>query len=182
MAQPLLCEKHTTCVKQQKRIDFISFSIVVVIQQNYILPKSMKRSVFSEHIQDRLPKQTCYPFVIYKILEKIITKEPQLMILRYIHLLLFITAKYAFICANRQSIKRIYIHLHEAAIIYAKRALICKFCIIFGIQLHYWSFNCAFGHSMKKINLHLREYLYHWRKKKIQVRQSKVNSVKITFI
>ena len=37
-----------------------------------------------EHIQDRLPKQICYPFVIYKILEKIITKDPQLMILRYI--------------------------------------------------------------------------------------------------
>ena len=37
-----------------------------------------------EHIQDRLPKQICYPFVIYKILEKIITKGPQLMVLRYI--------------------------------------------------------------------------------------------------
>ena len=37
-----------------------------------------------EHIQDRLPKQICYPFVIDKILEKIITKDPQLMILRYI--------------------------------------------------------------------------------------------------
>ena len=37
-----------------------------------------------EHIEDRLPKQICYPFVIYKILEKIITKGPQLMILRYI--------------------------------------------------------------------------------------------------
>ena len=37
-----------------------------------------------EHIQDRLPKQICYPFVIYKILEKIITKGSQLMILRYI--------------------------------------------------------------------------------------------------
>ena len=99
-----------------------------------------------------------------------------------LHLLQFITAKYAFICANRQSIKRIYIHLHEAAIIYAKRTLICKFCIIFVIQLPYWSFNCAFWHSMKKINFHLREYLYHWREKKIQVRQSKVNSVNITFI
>ena len=33
---------------------------------------------------------------------------------------------------------------------YAKRTLICEFCIIFGIQLHFWSFNCAFGHSMKK--------------------------------
>ena len=43
----------------------------------------MKRAVFS-NIQDRLPQQICYPFVIYKILEKIITKEPQLMILRYI--------------------------------------------------------------------------------------------------
>ena len=28
--------------------------------------------------------QICYPFMIYKILEKIITQEPQLMILRYI--------------------------------------------------------------------------------------------------
>ena len=37
-----------------------------------------------EHIQDRLPQQICYPFVIYKILEKIITNGPQLMILRYI--------------------------------------------------------------------------------------------------
>ena len=62
-----------------------------------------------------------------------------------LHLLLSITAKYAFICANRQLIKRINIHLHEAAIIYAKRTHICEFCIIVGIQLHFWSFNCAFG-------------------------------------
>ena len=110
------------------------------------------------------------------------TKDITTRLRGIIHLLLLITAKYAFICANRQSIKRIYIHLHEAAIIYAKCTLICKFCIIFGIQLHYWSFNCAFGHSMKIINFHLREYLYHWREKKIQVRQSKVNSVNITFI
>ena len=86
-----------------------------------------------------------------------------------LHLLLFITAKYAFFGANRQSIKRIYIH--EAAVIYAKRTLICEF----------WSFNCAFGHSIKKNNYHLREYLYRWRETKIQVRQSKVNSVNITF-
>ena len=73
-----------------------------------------------------------------------------------IHLLLFITAKYAFICANRQSIKRINIHLHEAAIIYAKRTHICEFCMIVGIQLHFWSFNCAFGHSKKnnKLSFH----------------------------
>ena len=37
-----------------------------------------------EHIQDKLPQQICYPFVIYKILEKIITKGPQLMILKYV--------------------------------------------------------------------------------------------------
>ena len=37
-----------------------------------------------EHIQDRLPQQICYPSVIYKILEKIITNGPQLMILKYI--------------------------------------------------------------------------------------------------
>ena len=37
-----------------------------------------------EHIQDRLPKQIRYPFVIYKILEKITTDGPQLRILRYI--------------------------------------------------------------------------------------------------
>ena len=37
-----------------------------------------------EHIQDRLQRQICYPFVIYKILEKIITNGPQLRILRYI--------------------------------------------------------------------------------------------------
>ena len=36
-----------------------------------------------EHIH-KLPKQICYLFVIYKILETIITKGPQLMILRYI--------------------------------------------------------------------------------------------------
>ena len=35
---------------------------------------------------------------------------------------------------------------------------------------------------MKKINFYLREYLYQWRETKIQVRQSKVNSVNITFI
>ena len=37
-----------------------------------------------EHIQNRMPKQICYPFVIYKILEQIITKEPQLRVLQYI--------------------------------------------------------------------------------------------------
>ena len=37
-----------------------------------------------KHIENILPKQICYPFVIYKILEMIITNEPQLMILRYI--------------------------------------------------------------------------------------------------
>ena len=37
-----------------------------------------------EHIQDKLPKKICYPFVIYKILEKIIPIGPQLMILKYI--------------------------------------------------------------------------------------------------
>ena len=36
------------------------------------------------HIENRLPKQICYPFVIYKILENIISEEPQLMVLRYI--------------------------------------------------------------------------------------------------
>ena len=36
------------------------------------------------HIEGRLPKQMCNPFVIYKILEKIITKGSQLMILKYI--------------------------------------------------------------------------------------------------
>ena len=30
-----------------------------------------------EHIKDRLPKRICYSFVIYKILEKIITNESQ---------------------------------------------------------------------------------------------------------
>ena len=37
-----------------------------------------------EHMQDKLPKKICYPFVFYKILEKIITNGPQLMILKYI--------------------------------------------------------------------------------------------------
>ena len=37
-----------------------------------------------EHIQNKLPKQICYPFVIYKILEQIITEESQLKVLRYI--------------------------------------------------------------------------------------------------
>ena len=37
-----------------------------------------------EYIQNRLPKQICYPFVIYKILEQIITEEPQLRVLQYI--------------------------------------------------------------------------------------------------
>ena len=37
-----------------------------------------------QHIENRLPKQICYPFVSYKILENIITNEPQLMVLRYI--------------------------------------------------------------------------------------------------
>ena len=37
-----------------------------------------------EHIQDKLPKKICYPFVIYKILENIIRNGPQLRILNYI--------------------------------------------------------------------------------------------------
>ena len=37
-----------------------------------------------EHIQDKLPQQICYPFEIYKILEKIVTNGPQLRILKYI--------------------------------------------------------------------------------------------------
>ena len=37
-----------------------------------------------EYIQNKLSKQICYPFVIYKILEQIIRKEPQLRVLRYI--------------------------------------------------------------------------------------------------
>ena len=37
-----------------------------------------------EHIQNRLPKRICYPFVIYKILEQIITERSQLRILQYI--------------------------------------------------------------------------------------------------
>ena len=42
-----------------------------------------------EHIQDKLPKQICYPFAVYKILEKIITKGPQLMILKYIKIKIY---------------------------------------------------------------------------------------------
>ena len=37
-----------------------------------------------QHIENRLPKQICYPFVIYKILENIIPNKPQLRVLRYI--------------------------------------------------------------------------------------------------
>ena len=37
-----------------------------------------------EHIQNKLPKQICYPFVINKILEQIITEESQLKVLLYI--------------------------------------------------------------------------------------------------
>ena len=36
-----------------------------------------------EHIQNRLPKRICYSFVIYKILEQIMTEEPQLRVLQY---------------------------------------------------------------------------------------------------
>ena len=43
--------KHTTHIQRQENtlsnIDFISFSIVAVIQQNYILPKLRKRAIFS---------------------------------------------------------------------------------------------------------------------------------------
>ena len=41
-------------------------------------------SCIFEYIPDKLPKKICYPFVIYKILEKIITKGPQLRIIKYI--------------------------------------------------------------------------------------------------
>ena len=37
-----------------------------------------------EHIENRLPKEISYPFVIYRILEQIITEEPQLRVLQYI--------------------------------------------------------------------------------------------------
>ena len=37
-----------------------------------------------EHIESELPDKISYPFVIYKILEKIIPKGPQRMILKYI--------------------------------------------------------------------------------------------------
>ena len=37
-----------------------------------------------EHIVGQLPNKICYPFVIYKIFEKIIPNGPQLMILKYI--------------------------------------------------------------------------------------------------
>ena len=47
----LSCEKHTMLVKRQENtrsnIDFITLSIVVIIQQNYHIIKSMKQSVFS---------------------------------------------------------------------------------------------------------------------------------------
>ena len=36
-----------------------------------------------EHIQNRLQKRMCYPFVIYEILENIITEESQLRVLQY---------------------------------------------------------------------------------------------------
>ena len=50
-----------------------------------LYPSQIKEACYIfEHIENRLPKQICYPFVIYKILEKIIIKEPQLRILRYI--------------------------------------------------------------------------------------------------
>ena len=44
----------------------------------------MKQTVFSNIIQNKLPKKICYPFGIYKILEKIIPNGPQHMILKYI--------------------------------------------------------------------------------------------------
>ena len=84
----LRCEKHTTLVKRQKKYTF-KYRLHKLLDSCYY-PAKLYRSQIDEaccifeHIQDRLPKQICYPFVIYKILEKIITKGPQLMILRYI--------------------------------------------------------------------------------------------------
>ena len=50
-----------------------------------LYPSQIKEACYIfEHIENRLPKQICYPFVIYKVLEKIITNEQQLMVLRYI--------------------------------------------------------------------------------------------------
>ena len=49
-----------------------------------LLPNQINEANFIfEHIQDKLPKKICCPFVIYKILEKIIPNGPQLMILKY---------------------------------------------------------------------------------------------------
>ena len=88
MALRLLCEKHTTLVKGQKKYTF-KYRHHKLLDSCYYPAKLYPSQIdeaccIFEHIQGRLPKQTCYPFVIYKIVEKIITDGPQLMILKYI--------------------------------------------------------------------------------------------------
>ena len=66
------------------------YSLNKLIDSCYLLPTRLSHyqineaNCIFEHIQDKLPKKICYLFVIYKILEKIITNGPQLMILKYI--------------------------------------------------------------------------------------------------
>ena len=70
--------KYTFKYKLHKLLDSCRYPVK-------LYPSQIEEACYMfEHIQNRLPKQICYPFVIYKILEKIIAKGPQLRVLRYI--------------------------------------------------------------------------------------------------
>ena len=76
--KPTKTRKHTFKYRLHKLLDSCYYP-------TKLYPLQIEEACYIfEHIENRIPKQICYPFVIYKILEKIITKGPQLMVLRYI--------------------------------------------------------------------------------------------------
>ena len=75
--KPTKTRQYTFKYRLQKLLDSCRYPAKLYLSQ------IEKACYIFEHIENRLPKQICYPFVIYKILETIITNEPQLMVLRY---------------------------------------------------------------------------------------------------
>ena len=77
-------------VRRTTRKYTFKYRLNKLLDSFYLLPTRLSHyqineaNCIFEHIQNKLPKKICYPFVIYKILEKIITNVPQLMILKNI--------------------------------------------------------------------------------------------------
>ena len=84
--------RKTYNVRKTTRKYTFKYRLNKLLDSCYLLPTRLSHyqineaNCIFEHIQVKLPKKihVCYPFVIYKILEKIITNGPQLMILKCI--------------------------------------------------------------------------------------------------